>query len=1731
MKSWKRVSCCILGIAMAFTGLFAVRPLTSRAEGDTVYDVWIQNSADRAFDSSVMPDYPETQIRLYAARNEYEAAQVLVRGTTELTGLHLEAGALTGETGEIGADHISVFREYSVSAAVPGEVEPTPDGSDSYTDALLPNEVITQKAGVTQPYWVRIYVPEGQAPGLYEGTIKVIADQGEQRVSVSVLVYDVTIPSTDESEFKMLNWFGSAGCDFGALESSVPSQYNVKMYDENWWRVMESFARDLAIHRNNVEFIDFQALLMPDSSVDSDGNYHFDWSKFDRLVDIFLDAGALQYIYAPGSYLTMESGKSMHLWVLKADPNGGLARVKMPIYTDQANDVVDPAVTEYMKTLFSALRSHMQDKYPDLVGSFYLSGQDEPSDNEQIRAANWFYSEACKYYPELRSNEAHSRFFTNLTETSTLCPVLDVYENNQSYFQRMREAGKELWFYTCIGPQGSYLNRFIPYHLAKTRLIPWYVYQVGGSGYLHWGYCWWRTSDTMDSRQTGDEWLVRPDKKNYDVFTSVRNEAQLDGIEDFELLSILEKKDPDRADAIADSLIQSATVYSRSGSSVNQAHKALLDEIAGMPAEPVETPVFSEDFSSGYDNNWIRKNGAWSIYDGKYWFWGVGANREGMSSLRDWTLGDGVIELDLQLEDTFNNDDTMWGGITFRKPSASDTMWTGGYTLYLRKNGELELLRGNPFASMGKAQISMPEDGRVCLRISMNGDTITVSQAGSKDMLIRASDTAFQDGYISLVGTGANVAYHRVALSSYAGASKNRYHEVIADQSYQDSFDGSGEGWNLDPTAGFKDGVLETAGSTAVGLYDRIYHKASITFDMTLTGEQSAVDSKDYWGGIAFGKETPGGSIWDRGGYMLLLRRNGTVDLINKSGTVATGHTDVDYTHGVQVTVERGSAFVRVYLGGDSTPVLEADAPDYTGGFFAFHSDGGRVLYDNLSITGLKAMDGFVLLDDFNGDLGRWSQANYADYTMIENGAAVTKGVIVKENPDAGIAGKGVSPDLIYHEETFDNAVFSFDVRVDDAALHENWAGAFFHSGGTGGFWADRGYLVYVTNLNQLVLYQHGVGNLATAALPVDVTQNYINIQVELNNGSIKIYVNYSDQPVISASDEDMTYSSGYFGLMSDYADASFDNVMVKRLAPPEKPEEEELVQDQPFSDDFENGMDQWRVLRKSEGNWEITDGRLYCEGLSGANAALAMVRGHKYTNAVIDFDMTMHSTNSWAGISIRRSNPTDTIWVSGYFLYYDQSVGDLKLFKTNVGDVSKANIGIRDGETVHFTVEMEDNHIRVFVNGTDTPAIDYTDADNAFVNGTVALCSYMAKVTFDNFKIGIPDEKPGEPILNEDYKKGFEEQIDWMIQQQNNGVWTYENGAWTAQSKSSDYSQIVLKNRTYTDGTISFDMQQTHGTADKWSYCAFRRTNPDDGLWASGYFLFYSQAGGWVKLYKTGEGELGTADVGVSDGAVRHFKIEMEGNTFRIYVDDMQTPALTAVEETSVSENRIDADSLSGNELAESGADSGVSGNSISGNSISGNSISENSVSGNRASGNSINGGQEITKTVSPLHVGIRALSAAAEKLAMTCTDEAGTYPQGYIAFGVIDYAGAVFSNPVILAADKEEPEETTEETTEETKEETQEPTPEESRQENLPENPGNGNQQTFCGEETVPVPASSETSSAAEKTGSNESAVSASTGDPWGFNAAFLVCAAAITAAAPVIHCRLRKNRRNHS
>jgi hypothetical protein len=1497
VKRLKGAICYSLVVIML---MGSVRPVSIKGQEisqEKLPQVWVQNSSDRAFDSSTKPQYAEEVIQLYAAKNEYEAAQILVRADDIIKGLYLSVSDLTGDTGTILAESIDIYREYSAPAGVTGDIEATPDGSDSYTDALVHNVPTDVAANVTQPYWVRVYIPKNQPIGEYSGNVTVHSNSGNVQIPIRVMVYDVTIPDTNQSQFKMNNWFGSAGCDFGALESSVPSQYGVEMYDENWWKVMESFARDLAIHRNNVEFIDFQALLMPNSKIDADGNYQFDWSYFDRLVDIFIDAGALQYIYSPGSYITMDTDKTINIWTLQ-DENGAMVRALKPVYLDQKNGNVDPKIEEYMAILFGSLRVHMGERYPEYVDKFYFSSLDEPSDLEQIKGSNWFYNEVKKHYPEGRSNEAHSRFFNGLTESTTLCPVLDIYENNQSYYQEQKSAGRELWFYTCIGPQANYLNRFIPYHLVKTRLIPWYVYQIGGEGYLHWGYSWWRNSDTFDSKQTGDEWLVRPDKENFDVFTSVRHEAQLDGIEDFELLKILEQKDPEKAKEIADQLIQSATMYSKNGLSAQMAHKALLDAITGNEMEPIGIPVYQDTFSGKYDSAWIRNTGNWSITNDSYLFSGAGSNREGMSTLNGYQLKDGKIEVDIQIGNTYNRDDTMWGGVVFRKNNVSDTMWESGYTLLVRKNGEFQFLCGNPFKVLAEGKLNVTTGEKVRISISMNGEDITIYQAGKKTPILTIQDNAYTQGFVSLVSTGAEVNFDNFDLINFHGPMAPVDTTIIVDQSYRNSFTTSIKDFTTDGNVKIMNDGMLTTGSFTAGLIGRAFATAEYQFDMTYVGNQTVADKKDYWGGFSFGKGTSYRDIWMDGGYMLLFRSDQTLELMNQSGVVTSSEINIDMGQTIHVRAVKSATELSVYLNNEETPVIQTNiAPDLEG-FFSLNGDGGTLKFQNLTISGVRDEGNLTVLDDFSGDLDKWTitQGAIPSAISIKEGILELYGVVEKKDTPNGIVGKGISPELVYKDTTFENVCYSLDLKINDVVQEENWAGIFFNSNGQQGFWKSGGYLLYLTNLNQIVLYKYGVGNLAVEELPVDITKELLNIQIKVLNGEISVFIDHAFAPIIQVVDH--SFRSGYMGIMADFTDASYDNICVEQLEGTEQPGDNEPVQDEEFFDNFDGGTaDNWKLVSSVDGNFVLKDQSLWLNGTN--DAALLTLKEHVYKNMDIDFDMSIYTGNSWAGIALRRQTPYETIWNSGYFLYFDQSTGKLNLFKTNVGDVASYNIGTVNKDKVHFKVRMLENRIRVYINHELEPVIDYTDEQNTYSNGYIALASYMARAQYDNIVISkVKEDTESDIKIDESYLDGFSDTSNFSILNETNGVWNYADGVYSVDSVSSDYSQVSLRNYVYYDATISFDMRQRD--EDKWSYCSFRRTAQTDGLWGSGYFMFYNEKDSWIKVYRTGAngGEIGVGTLPPNVSKNRHFEIVMKGNVFEVYVDGGEEAVLTCSDE-----------------------------------------------------------------------------------------------------------------------------------------------------------------------------------------------------------------------------------------
>ncbi|WP_214321687.1 discoidin domain-containing protein [Nonomuraea sediminis] len=761
--------------------------------------VWVQNESDRAFSSSAPPSGAPSSVALYAARNEYQAAQILVRSASAQTGVSVSFGALSGPGTPI--TDITARKEYNHPniAKVGSDYQNPPDGGSAYFDALVDNTPQSLAANTTLAYFYQVHVPAGQTPGVYTGSAVVHSDSGNVSVPVSVAVYNVTIPPANQSSFKMNNWFTSAGWDYSGTQMSIPVQYGVSMYDANWWKVIGNFAVNQAKHRNNVIYADFQALLIPGTTVDSSGTYTWDWSNFDRFVQLFVDAGAMQYIYTPTLIEGNPDGNTPGLEMLVAS-NGVSGPVKRVLAAPNTT-----TTNGYLDKVFPALKAHLDAK--GWTDKFYMSALDEPSTTAQVNAANWLYTKYKAYFPNARTNEAHASLFPgNEANLTTLTPYTGTYDANIAHYQSQRLAGKDLWLYTCIVPQDGHMNRFVSYALDGTRLLPWLVWKVGGDGYLHWGWNYWGNLgdgsnfgnvNTFDDWQTGDNWLVRPNKPAYDVYDSLRSEAQLDGQQDFELLNLLKAAKPITARQITESLITNGTSYDHSGADVVERHKQILDELVST------TPDMSFPFVDSFDgteNAWRHTKGTWSVNAGEYVQsdtsdWGFASAVEGR------TYGDVAASVDLKITGVLaGGGNSNWAGLMIH--SLNPTDMDSGYLVAQRNDGRVFLYRNGTTLAQATAPGYVPGAWNH-LRVIYQQGAIKVFSGG--DQVLSVTDNAFPLGSVAVVTGGASARFDNVHLNPLVNAAE--FGTVTASSSYQ------GDGWSL---AAANDG-LRTSWSNAMG--------------------------------------------------------------------------------------------------------------------------------------------------------------------------------------------------------------------------------------------------------------------------------------------------------------------------------------------------------------------------------------------------------------------------------------------------------------------------------------------------------------------------------------------------------------------------------------------------------------------------------------------------------------------------------------------------------------------------------------------------------------------------------------------------------------------------------------------------------------------------------------------------------------------------------------------------
>jgi hypothetical protein len=137
-------------------------------------------------------------------------------------------------------------------------------------------------------------------------------------------------------------------------------------------------------------------------------------------------------------------------------------------------------------------------------------------------------------------------------------------------YKQLVESGKEVWHYSAMGYQSeNYANRFLEQPLIQTRLLHWINYRYNVKGYLHWGLNSWRNDtipiqgqcEKMDwgNNPAGDCWIIYPTYSK--LHSSIRLEAMRDGIHDYELLKLLESKNPAGAKELAEKTVKNFDSY------------------------------------------------------------------------------------------------------------------------------------------------------------------------------------------------------------------------------------------------------------------------------------------------------------------------------------------------------------------------------------------------------------------------------------------------------------------------------------------------------------------------------------------------------------------------------------------------------------------------------------------------------------------------------------------------------------------------------------------------------------------------------------------------------------------------------------------------------------------------------------------------------------------------------------------------------------------------------------------------------------------------------------------------------------------------------------------------------------------------------------------------------------------------------------------------------------------
>lgn len=171
--------------------------------------------------------------------------------------------------------------------------------------------------------------------------------------------------------------------------------------------------------------------------------------------------------------------------------------------------------------------------------------------------------------------------------------------------------------------------------------------------------------------------------------------------------------------------------------------------------------TFSDNFTSGFANNWTANSGTWSVASGMYNQSLIGTAN---TTIPQSAWSDATFEYDFQI--TNNNGNTSnWAGCNIRKTNLADTHDNSGYMVYCRSNGEVCLYK--PTGNLATYSSGLTFSTLTHMKIVTSGNNIQVFVNNSPTPNINYTDTVgttYSSGYFGLETYYVAANYDNVSI-------------------------------------------------------------------------------------------------------------------------------------------------------------------------------------------------------------------------------------------------------------------------------------------------------------------------------------------------------------------------------------------------------------------------------------------------------------------------------------------------------------------------------------------------------------------------------------------------------------------------------------------------------------------------------------------------------------------------------------------------------------------------------------------------------------------------------------------------------------------------------------------------------------------------------------------------------------------------------------------------------